>query len=204
MTHWMKLTTIAVAALGVGASAQAQQRQGGSNPQAQQRQGGSNPQAQQRQGGSNPQAQQRQGGPNPQAQHGGLGDSIIIRPDGQVIWSPYTYTPYGPVYDPYGFLGHQVWYPYYPYPYYPYPYYPGVRGDGGVPQSRIQRPQEVKQRNDEKIRPLKGSGTAPDHQGGRGSEGPLGLPRRVGPARPAGPPHLRPEGQDAHPGGAAL
>ena len=29
--------------------------------------------------------------------------------------------------------------------------------------------------NDEKIRPLKGSGTAPDHQGGRGSEGPLGL-----------------------------
>ncbi len=86
MTHWMKVTTIAVAALGVGASAQAQQ-QGGSNPQAQQRQGGSNPQAQQ------------QGGSNPQAQHGRLGDSIIIRPDGQVIWSPYTYTPYGPVYD---------------------------------------------------------------------------------------------------------
>ncbi len=192
----MKVTTIAVAALGVGASAQAQQ-QGGSNPQAQQRQGGSNPQAQQ------------QGGSNPQAQQGRLGDSIIIRPDGQVIWSPYTYTPYGPVYDPYGFLGHQVWYPYYPYPYYPYPYHPypyhpEVRGDGGVPQSHTQRPQEVKQRNDEKIRPLKGSGTAPDHQGGRGSEGPLGLPRRVGPARPAGPPHLRPEGQDAHPGGAAL
>ena len=189
MTHWMKVTTISVAALGVGASAQAQERPGGSNPQAQQRPGGSNPQAQQRPGGSNPQAQQ-----------GRFGDSYIIQPNGQVIWSPYTYTPYGPVYDPYGFLGTQVWYP---YPLYP-PYYPGARGDGGVPQSHIQRPQEVKQRNDEKIRPLKGSGTAPDHQGGRGSEGPLGLPRRVGPARPAGPPHLRPEGQDAHPGGAAL
>ena len=53
-------------------------------------------------------------------------------------------------------------------------------------------------------RPLKGRGAAPDHQGGRGPQGPPGLPRRVGlPADPGGPPHLRPAGQDADPGGVA-